>query len=189
MRKRNFVAQAIVFLGLHHLPVLGRIGTEAPGIEFTHGYVRRAMHHPACQFARQPRAPTDADLCAAATPIVPGTGRRPDHRVAVGRMADRAMHDALDPQFSQNGHPAQSIFQPWHHAFVIGLEQLVLRLPRAMVFPDRVRIFFLVDADQAGFLLHPDITGNKTVIPYHGQLGIQLLKFGYRVGDEIVVCH
>jgi hypothetical protein len=90
MRERDFVAQAVILLGLHDLPFLGRVGPKAARIIVAHRDIRRAMHHPARQFAGQPRPPADADLRAAAAPVVAHARRRADQRVAIGRMAEIA---------------------------------------------------------------------------------------------------
>jgi hypothetical protein len=66
------------------------------------------MHHPARQFAGQAGAPADADLRAAAAPVVAHARRRADQRVAIGRVADRAMHVALDAQLGKDRHAVQA---------------------------------------------------------------------------------
>ena len=73
-------------------------------------------------------------------------------------------------------------------AVVIGFEQLVLGLPRAVVFPDGVRVFLLVDADQPGFLFHPDIAGHQPVVADHRQVVI-IAEFRHRIRDEIMMRH
>ena len=182
------MAQAVILLRLDHLPVLGGIVAETARIELAHRYVGGAMNHPAGQLAGQARAPADADLGAAAAPVIGDARRRTDQRVAVWRMRDRAMHLALDAQLGEDRHAVQRILEPRHDPVVIRLEQLVLGLPRAVVDPDGVRVFLLVDSDQAGFLFHPDVAGDELVVPDHRKI-VVILEFRHRVSDEIMVGH
>jgi hypothetical protein len=138
------------------------------------------MHHPARQFAGQARPPADADLGAAAAPVVLRARRRADQRIAVRRVADRAMHLALDAEFGEDRHAVHGVLQPRHDAVVIGLEQLVLGFPRAVIEPDGVRVGLLVDADQAGLLLHPDIARYLLVIADDRQFPLQVAEFRHR---------
>ena len=55
--------------------------------------------------------------------------------------------------------------------------------------PDGIWIFLFVNPDQPAFLLHSDIAGHFFVIANNGQLGVQALKFRYRFGHEIMMCH
>ena len=146
------------------------------------------MHHPAGQLTGQARAPANADLGTAAAPVIGDTRCRTNQRVAVGWMRDGAMHFALDAQLGEDRHAVQRILEPRHDPVIIRLEQLVLGLPWAMVDPDGVRVFLLVDSDQAGFLFHPDVTGDKPVVPDHRKV-VVILEFRHRVGDEIMVGH
>ena len=125
----NFVAKAVVFLRFDDLPVLGGIAAEAARIEFAHGDVGRTMDHPAGELAGQARPPADADLRPATAPVVLHPGSGPHQRVAVGRMGDGAMDLALDAEFGKNRHALHGGFEPGHDAVVVGIEQLVLRLP------------------------------------------------------------
>ena len=109
------------------------------------------MHHPAGQFAGQARPPADADLGAAAAPVIavtPGAG--PISGLPSGGWLIAPCTFALDAQFGEDRHAVhEAFFQPRHDPVVIGVEQFVFRLPRAMVFPDGVGVLLLVDADQA----------------------------------------
>ena len=157
VREGDFVAQAIIFPGLDHLPWFFRVVSEAARIVLAHRDVGSTMHHPPGQLARQPRAPADADLGAAAAPVISDAGCRTDHGVAVRRMANGAVYLAGDAQFRKDRHPLHRILQPGHDAVIVRVEQFVLRFPGAMIFPDRVGILFFVDPDQAFLLFHADI--------------------------------
>ena len=189
VREGDLVAQAVVFPGLDHLPVPVGIGAEPPGIVFAHGNVGRAMDDPARQFARQPRSPADADLRSAAAPVVPHSRRRPDQRVAVGRMGNGAMDGAPDTEIAQHRHAFHGVGKPWHDPLVVRGEELVLRLPGTVVDPDGVRVLLLVDADETGFLLHPDIAGHEAVVAHHGKFPGEREKLRHGIGDEVVVRH
>ncbi len=189
MRERDFMAQAIVFPGLHHLPVLGGIAAKAARIVLAHRDIGCAMHHPAGQFTGQAGPPANADLGAAAAPVVSDTWRRSDQRIAVGRMRDRTMHFALDAKVGKDRHASKCIFQIWHDAIIICFKQFVLGFPRAMIFPDRVGIFLLIDTDQTGLLFHANVAGYQPVIADHRQFPFQFQEFRHRVGNQVMVGH
>ncbi|CAI8423007.1 MAG: Uncharacterised protein [Rhodospirillaceae bacterium] len=183
------MAQAVVFLGFDHLPVLGGIIAKPARVEGPHLDVGGAVDHPAGQLAGQARPPADADLCPAAAPVVLRARDRADQWVAVRRVRDRAVDFALDPQFGQYRHPLHGVFQPRHDPVIVGLEQLVFSLPRAMVDPDRVRVGLLVNTNQAGFLFHADIARDLGIVAHHRQFGVQIPKRRHSFGDKIVVGH
>ena len=189
MRKWDFVAQAVILLGLHHLPIFGGIASEAARIIFAHRDVSRPAHHPSRQFARQAGPPADPDLRSAATPVVAHARSRADQRIAVGRVADGAVNLALNAKLGKDRHPVQAFFEVGHYAIIIGVEQPVLIVPRAMVAPNRVRVLFLVNADQPALLLHSDVARDFFVVADDGQFGIQRLEFGHRLGHEVMVRH
>ena len=189
MRKGDFMAQFVVLMCLDDLPILVSVISKPTRIVFAHIDVSRTMHHPARQFARQSRPPADADLRAATAPVIAHTRRRADQRVAIWRMADRAMHFARNPEFREYRHPIQRVFQPWHDPVVICIKQPVFVIPRALIMPDRVRVLFLIDPDQPLFLLHPDISRDQLVIPDHGKFAVQILEFRHIFGNEIMVRH
>ena len=58
-----------------------------------------------------------------------------------------------------------------------------------MVDPDRVRVGLLVNTDQAGFLLHPDVAGDLGIVAHHRQFDVQILKLRHGVGYKVVVGH
>ena len=189
MGKGDFVAQAVVLFRLHHLPLLRGVAAEAARVIVAHRDVGGPMHHPAREFAGQPRAPANADLGAAAAPVVPHPRCGADQRVAVGRMADGAMHFALDAKLREYGHAVQAFLQPGHDPVVIGVKQPVLVVPRAFVDPDRVGVGLFVDADEAALLFHPDVARDLLVVPDDGEFLVQSLEFRHRLGHEIVVGH
>jgi hypothetical protein len=88
----DFVPQAVVFLWLHNSPIFGGIDAKPARVIVTHRDVRRAVHHPAGQFAGlfpgqfagQAGPPADADLGAAAAPVVAHARCRADQRMAIG---------------------------------------------------------------------------------------------------------
>ena len=51
---------------------------------------------------------------------------RADQRVAVGRVRDGPVDDALDARIGKDRHPLQRLFQPGRDAVEIALEQLIL---------------------------------------------------------------
>ncbi len=189
MRKRDLVPQAVILARLHHLPFLGGIGTKAARVVLAHRDIGAAVHHPPRQLPRQAWPPADPDLRPATAPVIAHTRRGTDQRVAIGRVADRAVHLSRDAQIGKDRHPVQALFQPRHHPVVIGVKELVLRLPRAMILPDGVGIFLLVNPDQPAFLLHPDIARDLFVIPDHRQLSLQILELRHVLGHEIMVRH
>ena len=77
------------------------------------------MNHPAGQFTRQARAPTNTDLCAATTPVIAHTRCRADQRIAIRRMGNRAMNLTADAQLSKNRHPVQAFFKPGHDPVIV----------------------------------------------------------------------
>ena len=189
MRKGNFVAQAVVLFGLHHLPIFRGIASETARIILAHRDIGRPAHHPSRQFARQAGPPADSDLRSAATPVVAHPRGRADQRIAVRRVAYGSVNLALNAKVNKDRHPVQTFLKVGHYAIVIGVEQPVLIVPRAMVAPNRVRVFFLVDADQPAILLHSDVAGDLPVVADDGQLGIQRLEFGHRLGHKVMVRH
>ena len=104
-------------------------------------------------------------------------------------MADRAVDFAGDPKLGQDRHPVHRVFEPGHDAVIVRLKEFVLSLPRALVFPHRVRIGLFVDADQALLLLHADIAGHQPVIAHDRQFLVEGPELRHRVGDEVVVRH
>ena len=116
------MAQAIVFFGLHDLPLFGCIAAKPARIIVAHGNICSPMHHPARQFACQTRAPADTNLCAAAAPIVAHAGRGPNQRVAVRRVANGAVNFALDPQVCKDWHAVHAFFEIGHDTVVIGIK-------------------------------------------------------------------
>ena len=189
MRKRDFVAQAVILLGLHHLPIFGGIASETARVVVAHRDVGRSVHHPSRQFARQAGSPADPDLRSATTPVVAHPRGRADQRIAVRRVADGAVNLALNAKLGEDRHPVQAFFKVGHYAIIIGVKQPVLIVPRTMVVPNRVRVLFLVDADQPALLLHSDVARDLPVVADDGQLGIQLRKFGHWLGHKVVVRH
>ena len=188
MREGDLVAQAVVLLRLDDAEVAAGVGAEAARVELPHVEVGRAVHDPARELPRQRRPPADADLDAAAAPVVLQARRRADQRVAVGGMAERAVDHALDAVLAEDRHPLQGLLQPGHDALAVGLEELALRVPGAVIVPDGVGVALLVDADQPRLLLHADVAGDA-VVADDGQLPLQRLVFRNGVGDEIVVRH
>ena len=145
------------------------------------------MDHPLGQVLAGAGAPGDADRDAGGAPVVPNARRRAEQHAAVRRVGDGAVHHPLHPLVGQDRHPLQGGLQPGHDAVVVGLEELVLRLPGRAVEPDRARVLLLVDADQAGLLLLADVARDQVVVAHHGQLGLALDELGHRVGHQVVV--
>ena len=121
--------------------------------------------------------------------IIGDAGGRADQRISIGQMGNGTMHLALDAEFGKNRHAVQGIVQLGHDPFIVGVKQFVLGFPRAMIFPDSIGIFLLINADQVGFLLHADIAGDQLVIVDNWQFGRQVGKFRHRFGNEIMVGH
>ena len=142
------MAQQVVLLRLVDAVIVVDARAETARIEAAHGYIRRAVHHPLRQVLAGARSPGDTNLRAAAAPEI-FQPRGTEQHVAVGRVRDRAVYHALDALVGQHRHAFQRVFQPRHDAIVIRLEQFVLGFPWSTVIPDRSRIGFLVDTDQA----------------------------------------
>ena len=162
--KGNLMAQQVILPRLDVLPLFIGVRTKTPGIKGPHGNIRRAVHHPAGQLTGQARPPANADLGAAATPVVARFGDRADQGVAIWRMGNGSVHILLDAKFGKDGHAIQRVLQPGHHPVVVRLEQVVLGLPGAVVIPNHVRLGLLIDANQAAFLFHADVTRHPFVI-------------------------
>ena len=181
--------KAVIFFCLNDLPAFLRVISKPARIVVAHRDIGGPMHHPAGQFAGQPRPPADADLRPAAAPVIAHARRGADQRVAIWGMRNRAMHFAGDAKFGKDRHPVQAFLQPWHDPVVIGVEQPVFIVPRAMIVPDTVRVFLLVNPDQPALLLHPDIAADLAVVADHRQFALQPFEFRHRFGDEIMVRH
>ena len=167
VRKRDFVAQAVILLCLHDLPVFLGIAAKAARIILAHRNIRSAMHHPARQFLRQAGTPANANLCPATAPEIAHAGCRANQRVTIRGMADRPMHLALNAKFRKDRHTVQAFFQIGHDPVVSCVKQPVFVVPWAVVMPDRVRVLFLVNPDQPAFLFHADIARYFLVVADH----------------------
>jgi len=189
MREWNFMAKTIILFRLCHLPVWFGVATKASWVKFPHRYISSAMNHPFRKFPRQARSPANADLCATATPVILNTRCRANKRVAIRWMRNGAMHFTFNAKLSKYRHSVQGIFEPWHDAVIICFKKLVFSFPRAMVFPNCVRIFFLINPDKAGFLLHSDIARDKLVITNDRQFFVQVFEFWHCICDKIMMCH
>ena len=152
------MAQTVIFFCFCHLPVLIGVAAEPARVKFAHGNISRTMDNPPRQLTAQPRTPANADLGAAATPVVSDPRCRPDQWITIGRMRDGTMHFPLDPQFGEDRHSVHGVFEPGHNAVIVSFEQFIFCFPWAVIFPDRVWVFLLINPDQPRFLFHADIT-------------------------------
>ena len=99
------------------------------------------------------------------------------------------MYFALEPKFSKYRHAAHRIFKPRHHTIIISFKKFILRVPRAMVFPNGIGIFLFVDANETGLLFHPDISGHKFIVANDGKFSFQILEFRHSISDKVMVGH
>ena len=66
----DLVAEQVVFSRLDVLPLFVGVVAESARVKGAHRHIGRAMHHPAGQFTGQARTPANANLRAAAAPII-----------------------------------------------------------------------------------------------------------------------
>ena len=135
VRVGDFMPQAVVFFCFDHLPWLIGVVAEASWVIVPHGYISCTVHHPACQFTSQARAPANSDLSATATPVITYFRCRTNQRVAIWRMRYSTMYIALNTQLCEYWHPLHGVFKPRHDPIIIRLKQFVFSFPRAVFFP------------------------------------------------------
>ena len=181
----------LVVLGAFDPAVAGGVSgcdvVEAPWIVGPHAHAGLAVHHPTRQLAPQPRPVRDADLDAHQMPEVP-QARGPHHRLAVGRVGDRAADHLLDAQRRQHRHPLESTLDPQADTLEVGVEQRVLQRPFGTVAlaPHRLGAGLLVNADQPGLLLLADIAGH-VIVTHHRQLPVESGELVNSVSHQIRV--
>ena len=147
------------------------------------------MNHPACQLTCQARTPANADLRTTTAPVISDPGGWPYQRVSIWGMRDSTMHFSCDAQICQYRHAVQAFFQPRHNTFIIRIKQLIFRIPRTVIFPHRIRVFFLINPDKPALLFHPDIARNFFIISDNRQLSFEISKFRHCLCDEIMMRH
>ena len=162
--KGNLVAQQVVLVGLG--PVVARGGelSEAGGIEGAQVDGGGAPNHPGGELASGARTPGDAHLHPGAVPVVGESRRRAEQHVAVGGMGDRPVDLLDDAGIREDRYPLEGRLEPRRHPVVLGGEQVMVRLPGSAGLPHRARVRLLVDADQPGPPLHPDVSRHVGVL-------------------------
>ena len=170
-----------------------RIGVAAEATRIDAGHVDFgiAVNHPLRQVLAAARALGDADGRAAALPEVANPMGGSDQRVAIGRVRDRAVDDALDARLGEDWHPLQRLFQPGGDAVNVAFEQLVFAVPfrpTAAGRPGLLRAVVFVDADKSCFLLLPIVAGGGRVA-HHWKFAVDPLERRQRFGHQILVLH
>ena len=115
----------------------------------------------------------------------------PDKGVAIRRVGNGAVDDALDPGIGEDRHALQRLFQPRGDPVEIPLKQLILAgpfRPTAATGPSLPRARVLVNADETRLLLLPIIARCRR-IAHHGQFDRAVLELSQRFGDQILVFH
>ena len=116
---------------------------------------------------------------------------RADQRVAVGRVRNGAVDDALDAGIGKDRHAVQRLFQPGGDALQIAFEKLILAgpfRPAATTRPSLTRAGVLIDPNQARLLFLPVIAG-RSGVTHDGQFHQAVLELRQRFGDQILVFH
>ena len=181
----------VVLVGLG-LRVLARcMATEPAWVHTGHVDLAVAVHHPLREVLAAAGAGGDADGCATALPEVPQPRGRPEQRIRVRGMRDRAAYDALDAGVAPHRNPLQCPLDVGREPVEVRLEQLVLRVPlrpAPAVAPALGRVRGLVDADEPRLLLLAQVPRRMGIANHHHLL-VALQKLLDRLGDEVGMLH
>ena len=130
----------------------------------------------------------DAEAERAAEIIVGETVRRPDQRIAIRRVRDRAVDHARDPRFAEHGHARHRVLDVGLEPVEIVGEQLPAELGRRLLaVPGEAAVPFVGPEQQPGAFL-AQVPGDVRVA-HDRQRTTVLRDLGDRRGDQILVLH
>ena len=166
-----------------------RDDAEAPGIDADHVDRRFAVDDPFGELPAGAARGGDAEAVAFREPEILQAEGRADHRVAVGRIGDRAVDDVLDAGILEARHPVHGGLDMGHEPVELAGEQVLLETLRHAV-DEAGRRVALVGAEDPAHALLAQIVGGVG-FPQHGEFRVAglavFLQHRVDVGDDILV--